>query len=1233
MKNRTCTCCGGAAHSQGEKCRADGKICGKCNKPNHFAAVCRSRTRNVQRVSDNTESDSEDEIIERIIEVKKLNSESITARMKVRNYSDGKEADKSILLATDTGVRKTILNKTDWDSIKAKCKLVKTSKGFRPYGCSAYRLPIIGRSYVNLTAERGASTKTWVYIVNSHSESSLLGESDAIKLGIVKIDLKGSMEEVRKVEYLRKETHQDGDIVSGGQTQQEIDETMNQIKAKFTLFSNTTGKFKGPPLPIQFDETAKPVKQPRRKIPLHYVDRLQDELRKMVAEDVIEGPLTEEEKGTFISNLVIADKKNSDRIRVTLDCQAVNKHIYATHEPIPTIEELRHKFKGSDRFSKVDLTNCYHQFEIDESARKLFAFQTPWGIYRFKRMVMGTSPASSEVQKRIRETVQNCQNVVHIKDDIVIHGKGTEHDKFLEELLNILQVNGATLRPEKCELGKDAIAWFGNIFSKQGMSPDPEKCKVIKEWKPPTSKAEVKSFLQTVQFNSKFLNGKAGELSYPELTQPLRALTKKNARFVWNEKEDSAFVELKKRLCSDSVIAPFDNALETRLYVDASPVGTQATVAQGHIIDGKTCWRPVNHTSRAWTAPESGYSQIERESNGIVTGMHMNRMYTTGTHVEVVTDHEPLLPIYNDLDMSHNLRVDNHRSKLLSFDYHLCYEPGKTTPCDYGSRHPAGNTLFTHKQLEEWCIEDGSDIYVNRIVDDLVPRAVPLKILQQETEKDETLQALKHDVLYQKKCRPDLKSFKGVFKELSIINGLILRGEKIIIPQALQSEVIGLSHESHLGMEKTLRLLRESCWFPNMYSMTEEYCRTCLGCQAATTTTAPVPLQPNFLPERAWQKLHADFKGPIGEKYYLHVIIDQFSKFPEVDIVSSTRFEKLQPCLDRIFATHGIPEEISCDGGPPYQSHEMEKYAEEMGIKMNPVTPEDPNCNGFAENFVKVLCKLIHTCTVEGKDPRRELHKFLLQYRATPHLTTGRSPAEMLFNRKIRTKLPFYHKRAESVSEKRTREIHDKKKLKQKENYDRRRQAKLKDVQVGDQILVRQKKSTINPPFRPQPLIVSEVKGNQVTASDEQIKRKRDKNHIKVVPRRPIHLKPSWETPRNSEHTQFASFDFDSRTPHMAELEQVNPTHEEVATPQQDSAESLFSLQPDMTADLERLIQNAQSSLQDRNQDSGGDGNNSGDSDKRVTRSRGMKLAWNPEMSTKIHNVLLPAEGDNDITL
>ena len=106
------------------------------------------------------------------------------------------------------------------------------------------------------------------------------------------------------------------------------------------LFTDNTGKVKGPPIKIQIRKDAVPVIQPSRRIPLHYMERLESELKLMKDQDIIEGPINIEEPGTFISNLVITDKKDTDCIRVTLECQ----------------EDLI----GSDRFSTLDMTNCFH---------------------------------------------------------------------------------------------------------------------------------------------------------------------------------------------------------------------------------------------------------------------------------------------------------------------------------------------------------------------------------------------------------------------------------------------------------------------------------------------------------------------------------------------------------------------------------------------------------------------------------------------------------------------------------------------------------------------------------------------------------------------------------------------------------------------------------------------------------------------------------------------------------
>ena len=197
---------------------------------------------------------------------------------------------------------------------------------------------------MTVTAERRAKIDTWVYDVNDKREQSFLSESDAVRLGIVKSDLKGSTEEViGRVSYLPKLNPPSNGIVSGNETQEEIDKRMKALINQFpSVLTDVTGKSQGEPIKIQLKSDMSPVIQALRRILMHYWERLRQELGKMKEEDIIKGPITIEEPGTFLSNLVIKDKKGRDRICVTLDCHAVNKAIYATHEPIPAPDELRH---------------------------------------------------------------------------------------------------------------------------------------------------------------------------------------------------------------------------------------------------------------------------------------------------------------------------------------------------------------------------------------------------------------------------------------------------------------------------------------------------------------------------------------------------------------------------------------------------------------------------------------------------------------------------------------------------------------------------------------------------------------------------------------------------------------------------------------------------------------------------------------------------------------------------
>ena len=140
------------------------------------------------------------------------------------------------------------------------------------------------------------------------------------------------------------------------------------------------------------------------------------------------------------------------------------------------------------------------------------------------------------------------------------------------------------------------------------------------------------------------------------------------------------------------------------------------------------------------------------------------------------------------------------------------------------------------------------------------------------------------------------------------------------------------------GLTKTKQLIREKVWFPGIDSWVKREIEKCLPCQANSPEKHPEPLQMTTLPPAPWHTLHVDFCGPFPTGEYLLVVIDAYSRFPEVEIVRSTSAATTIPKLERIFATHGIPTILCSDNGPPFTSHEFKEYTKNNGIKTDSTT-------------------------------------------------------------------------------------------------------------------------------------------------------------------------------------------------------------------------------------------------------------------------------------------------------
>ena len=332
-----------------------------------------------------------------------------------------------------------------------------------------------------------------------------------------------------------------------------------------------------------------------------------------------------------------------------------------------------------------------------------------------------------------------------------------------------------------------------------------------------------------------------------------------------------------------------------------------------------------------------------------------------------------------------------------------------------------------------------------------------------------------------------------------------MKGSRQVIPTSLSERVLSIAHTGHQGIVKTKQLLRTKVWWPGIDNDVETLVKSCILCQATIRAINPDPLRMTSLPERPWESLYMDFCGPFPTGESALVVIDSYSRFPEVELMKTTTATATIKRLERIFATHGLPEKVTSDNGPPFQSAEFKAYMENNGILHHKITPLWPLANGEAEAFMKPLQKAVQAAHAEGRDWHVALNHFLLNYRATPHTTTNKAPAELLFNRSIRTKLPevpisngkhqakFQHLRTTDSL----------KKDKMKKYADKKRNAQFSTIRPGDQVIVlQQKKNKFSTKYETELLKVVKKKGSMITARRHGGSTVTGNvSHLKLIPR------------------------------------------------------------------------------------------------------------------------------------
>jgi hypothetical protein len=1033
-----CRNCGGKHVDR--KCPAFGKKCHHCGKLNHFQTVCRSRLQHVNyteaSTSEATQNSSSDESVFNLC---CTNSSIPSVCVNIFN------SDVKFLI--DTGSSVNIMNENIYNNMSSKPSLQQPVPLIFAYGASQ---PLDVKGYFRTTINyKGKTVTADMYVVgntDSRQSSCLLGAKTAQALDIVQFAFSSFA-------------------------------ASSSIPDQYpSLFDGKMGKIEGISVKLHIDHDVPPVTQRHRRIPFHVRKDVEAELKRLEDLDVIEpisGPTP------WVSPVVVVPKK-SKGVRVCIDMREANKAISREKHPMPTVEELMSDLNSSTVFSKLDLSNAYHQLELDESSRYITTFVTHVGLRRYKRLLFGVNAASEIFQKTVADLLADIPGAKNLADDIIIHGKSqSDHDRALSLTLERLNRCGAKLNRDKCVFSVNKISFFGHVFSDTGVSADPEKIKAIVGHSAPQNPAEVRSFLGMTQYVSRYIP------HYATMTEPLRRLTRQDVPWDWSSDAQNAFDSLRSALSSTKVMAYFDQNKSTEVLVDASPVGVGAILTQ----EG----RVICYGSRALTDVEQRYSQTDREMLAVVYGVEHFHLYLFASEFKVITDHKPLLGLVNSRKPA-SARIERWRLRLMPYQFTLEYRPGKDdlNPADYMSRHP-----FTKPKRD-----NAAEAHVAFIVQKAVPKAMSLQEIQTATREDATLQKVMTAIQSGNWSHSDCTSFVRFRDEFSIVDGVILRDHRIVVPTSLQQHVVEIAHHTHQGMVKTKQLVREKVWFPGIDKMVEDAVRSCIPCQASYPgPNKREPICPTKLPSKPWEEVAVDFAGPFPSGQYLLVVMDEHSRFPEVEIVYSTAARVVVPRLKSIFARQGFPSVLKSDNGPPFQGQEFAEFASTCGFKHRRITPLWPEANGTVERFMATLNKFVRAAVAANRDWRDELHDFLMHYRATPHASTQISPFEALVGRKMSMGLPEISKPVYPVSVSTRLAINDaNSKQKMKQYADSRRHTSPCTLIAGDQVLVKQRKvDKLTPPYNPDPYTVKERRGSMVIADRNGHTITRNSSHFRPV--------------------------------------------------------------------------------------------------------------------------------------
>ena len=737
---------------------------------------------------------------------------------------------------------------------------------------------------------------------------------------------------------------------------------------------------------------------------------------------------------TWCHRMVICTKKNGS-LRRTINFQPLNKHATReTHHCPSPFHQARAIPRGTKK-TVFDAWNGYHSVALREEDRHFTTFITPWGRYRYLTAPQGYIASGDAYTSRYDALVAHVTSKTKCVDDALLWSPDiAEAFHQATEWLDICAWNGITLNPAKFRFAKNRVEFAGFTVTPTEVRPADKFTAAIRDFPTPTSLTDVRAWFGLV-------NQVSYSFAMTAAMLPFRELLKPSTPFKWTDKLSDALTASKDNICSSirTGVEIFDKGRPTCLATDWSKDGIGFWLTQKHgkcqSSDPFCCregWRVTLVGSRFTHSAESRYAPVEGEALAVADALDRARHFVLGCgDLVVAVDHKPLLKLFGDRCLKDipNPRLRNLKERTLRYRFRMTYIPGaRNQTSDALSRHPSGPRSPVRLHLQDdvqspssschggpstppdtvhCALQEGDGLPV-ALCSALSATPIGWEQLQIATTEDPTMQDLMAAIeegppSARELLPPSIQSYFNILGDLTIIDDVVCYGDRIIIPQSLRQQCLQALHAAHQGTSGMMARATSSLYWPGMTSDISTTRAHCTECNENAPSQPRLPPTTPEVPDRPFGSICADYFHHAGSCYL--VVVDRFSGWPIVAPATGGA-AGLTAVLRETFASFGIPDTITTDGGPEFTAHLTAEFLTNWGVQHRLCSAYHPHSNNRAETAVKTMKRLIAGNTGPGGTLKSSFFKALLTYRNAPSPDTRMSPAMCVLGRPTRDLLP-----------------------------------------------------------------------------------------------------------------------------------------------------------------------------------------------------------------------------------